>query len=356
VPPRDPVDPADLASGEILLYPVLLEDRIELIYAARGADGAAPDFRRLPVAARVGRDVVTRLANEMAYSIAYGSDDSWRDPARRLYDLLIAPVAARLGPDTTLVIVPDGPLRGLPFAALLDGDGQFLIERSRLSIAPALSYSQPGTPPDGESLSVVAASLEKDVRLPAGFFPALAGADAEARVAAGLGTEGRVRGEYIEDFRRADLDRALSRRRVDVLHLATHAAFNGRSDRSFIVADGEAIPLGELRDLIGGSRTRGEAIDLLVLSACETAVGDDQASMGLAGAAVQAGAVSAIASLWQVNDTGTVELMRHFYQGYRRGEGKAEALRNAQVALIRAGPELADPNIWAAFTLLGAWR
>ena len=67
-------------------------------------------------------------------------------------------------------------------------------------------------------------------------------------------------------------------------------------------------------------------------------------------------AVSALASLWQVNDAGTVELMRNFYDRYREGQGKAEALRNAQVALIRSGPELADPNMGAAFTLLGAWR
>jgi CHAT domain-containing protein len=356
VPPSPPVEPGDLVAGEILLYPVLLEDRIELISAARVGDGEAPHYRRLPVNRQAGRATVTRLANDMAYSIAYGSDDSWREPARQLYDLLIAPIEAQLGPDSTLVVVPDGPLRGIPFAALLDADGTYLVERTRLSIAPALSYSRPGAPRDGQPLSVVAASLEKDVRLPAGFFPALAGTAAEARVAAGLGDPDQAGGRYIEDFSKADLNRALSREQVDVLHLATHAAFNGRSDRSFIVADNEAIPLGELRELIGSSRTRGEEIDLLVLSACETAVGDDQASMGLAGAAVQAGAVSAIASLWQVSDAGTVELMRHFYQAYGEGQGKAAALRNAQVALIRSGQDLADPSIWAAFTLLGAWR
>jgi CHAT domain-containing protein len=85
-------------------------------------------------------------------------------------------------------------------------------------------------------------------------------------------------------------------------------------------------------------------------------VGDDQAGMGLAGAAVQAGARSAIASLWQVNDLGTVKLMKAFYDSYRSGVPKAEALRTAQLALIRSGGEDANPNVWAAFTLLGAWR
>ena len=91
-------------------------------------------------------------------------------------------------------------------------------------------------------------------------------------------------------------------------------------------------------------------------SACETAVGDDEASMGLAGAAVQSGAVSAIASLWKVSDAGTVALMQAFYGFYRQGQSKSEAMRNAQLAMIDKGGAFADPSVWAAFTLLGAWR
>ena len=143
---------------------------------------------------------------------------------------------------------------------------------------------------------------------------------------------------------------------IDILHLATHAVFNGRSDRAFIVANGEVVRLAELREMIDRSRARGEPIDLLVLSACETAVGDDQSTMGLAGAAVQAGARSVIGSLWQVNDTGTAELMREFYRRYSAGGARAEALRGAQLALIDGGGANADPAIWAAFALLGAWR
>jgi CHAT domain-containing protein len=108
--------------------------------------------------------------------------------------------------------------------------------------------------------------------------------------------------------------------------------------------------------MIGRSGLRGDSIDLIVLSACETAVGDDEASMGLAGAAVQAGARSVIGSLWQVNDAGTAELMSQFYQRYAQGSSRSQALRDAQLALIAAGGGNADPNIWAAFTLLGAWR
>ena len=241
-------------------------------------------------------------------------------------------------------------MRSLPFAALLDGEGKYLIERTRLAVVPALAYSQPGSDRTSRPLSVVAASLQREVSLPAGVFAKLEGTADEASVAAG------TNGKFIPDFREADLRRALAGGRVDVRHLATHAAFNGRSDRSFIVANDEAIPLADLRGLIGGSRTRGDELDLLVLSACETAVGDDAASMGLAGAAVQSGAESALASLWSVSDTGTVALMKNFYGAYRGGAGKAAALRDAQLAMIGGGGDFARPGIWAAFVLLGGWR
>ena len=352
VPPSDPVRPADLREGEILLYPVLLADRVELIYAVRDGEGP-PRFSRLPADRSMNRARVTALVNEASYSAGYGGDSAWRDPSRQLYDLLIKPIEGHLSPGSTLVIVPDGALRALPFALLTDAKQTFLIQKTRLSVAPALSYSQPGVDRGERELAVVAASLEKEVVLPAGTFAKLEATGEEARVAY---AEGQGRGQLLTDFNKAELSQALSRGRVDVLHLATHAAFNGRSDRSFIVANDEAIPMSELREMIGGNRARGDEIDLLILSACETAVGDDQATMGLAGAAVQAGAVSAIASLWEVSDAGTVELMRGFYSAYRDGQSKAEALRSAQIAMIEQGGDDADPNVWAAFTLLGGWR
>ncbi|MDQ4086881.1 MAG: CHAT domain-containing protein, partial [Pseudomonadota bacterium] len=351
LPPRNPVRPEDLGPREVLLYPLLLEDRLELLYVV-GSEGGGSEFRRLPPNRGVDRRQVTRLVEDLVVSMSYGEDEAWREPARRLYQLIIEPIENELQPGTTLAIIPDGALRALPFAALLADDGRFLVQRTAISVAPALAYSQPGrTDNDGE-LSVVAASLQREVALPAGYFAALEGTEGEARIAAENGAPGRL----IEDFRRQDLVAALSEQPVDVLHLATHASFNGRSDRAFIVANGEAIRLSELRDMIARNRTRGDPLDLLVLSACETAVGDDEASMGLAGAAVQAGALSAIASLWQVNDLGTAELMREFYSRYRTGLSRSGSLREAQLALIERGGDNARPNIWAAFTLVGAWR
>jgi len=354
VPAREPIKPGELRPGEILLYPILLPGRVELLYAD-GSDGSGAQYRRLPVNSDANRASVDRLVEEMVLQVQY-EGDAWRAPAQRLYELLIAPIASRLDGDrSTLIVVPDGPLRALPFAALLAPDGRFLVQQTRVAIAPSLAYSQPGRPSDGRALNVVAASLQKEVALPSGTFSKLEGVGEEARIAAGGEGGGRM-GRLITDFGKADLVRALAGQRVDVLHLATHAAFNGRSDRAFIVADDETIPIGELRALIAQNRTRGDELDLLVLSACETAVGDDEASMGLAGAAVQSGATSAVASLWQVNDAATVDLMRTFYTSFRGGASKADSLRNAQLSLIGKGGDTAAPYNWAAFILLGAWR
>ena len=354
LPVRNALRPEQLRADEVLLYPILLPDRVELLFVA-GSDtpGGKVRYQRLAPNRSANRESVTQLVKLVVDSLSDDRiDDDWREPARELYDILIAPIEDKLRPGSMLAIIPDGQLRALPFAALPAADGQYLIQKTRLSVAPALAYSQPGGPNRSKTVSIVAASLELAVNLPAGKFAALTGTAKEARIA----SDSSRGGLFIGDFKKAQLEAALSSRPVDVLHLATHASFNGRSDRAFVVANGETIPLSELRDLISKNRARGDELALLVLSACETAVGDDEASMGLAGAAVQAGAMSAIASLWQVDDAGTGELMKQFYARYSVGGARSQSLREAQLALLDGGGANADPFVWAAFTLLGAWR
>jgi CHAT domain-containing protein len=348
-PSKEAVRPAQLKPGEFILYPILLPDRLELLYAKAGDAG----YQRVPANRSVDRRKLAQLAEQMTLSLANGQED-WQAASSELYRLLIKPIESQLGSNATLAIIPDGPLRAVPFAALTDEQGHFLVQRAKVAVAPALAYSQPGTTLDSQHAAIVAASLQREIDLPYGYFPKLEGTSAEAQIAAAAGDAHHSR--FIPDFTKADLVTALNGNNVDVLHLATHAAFNGDSERAFIVANGDFITLPELRSIVERNAKRGDQLALLVLSACETAVGDDEATMGLAGAAVEAGAQSAIASLWQVNDVGTSALMKNFYQNFRGGESRAEALRRAQLAMIAGGGAGADPNIWAAFTLLGAWR
>ncbi|MDM7955900.1 CHAT domain-containing protein [Blastomonas sp.] len=346
VPLRNPVTPADLQPSEVLLYPLLLEDRVELLYATGGESERR--YRRMPPDRSINRASIAALAQRMTTSLS-GESDDWEAASQALYAALIAPIADKLQPGGTLVIVPDGPLRQISFAALIDAQGTFLMEKVQLAVVPALSFAAPGT--RDTDPSIIAASLEKEMDLAVGRFTRLEGTAAEATMAAGDD------GVLLTDFTRASLAGALARRPASVLHLATHAAFNGRTERSFIVADNEAITLPDLRAMLSANQLRGEALQLLVLSACETAVGDDDQAMGLAGAAVEAGAASALASLWEVNDAGTAALMEAFYTHYRAGVGRARALQLAQIDLARgADGQWADPGIWSAFTLVGSWR
>ncbi|WP_198045846.1 CHAT domain-containing protein [Novosphingobium aquimarinum] len=354
-PPATPFTAADLRGQEIVLYPVLLEDRVELLYASAARGDGSPRFHRLPPRS-VGRGEVEQAVAALLSLGERDHGESWAAASAALYALLIAPIEPQLGEGTTLIIVPDSGLRAVPFAALRDADGRYLVQRARLTVAPALAYLQPGDATITRSPDVVAAALSQEVVVSGGAFSKLQFTVPEARAVADVEQGASGSGRVIVNFSKAELERVLVREPVDILHLATHAAFNGGSDRSFIVASDQLVRLSELRDLIVARRTRGSGLDLLVLSACETAVGDDEAAMGLAGAAVQAGAVSALASLWQVDDIGTAQLMTTFYQGLRAGKSKAAALREAQIAMITGDPAQADPWIWSAFTMLGGWR
>ncbi len=381
-----------LREGELILYPVLLPDRVELIYERGGRDGR---FEQLPLselAKTNNRETVAALVGALRQALT--SNDprirkTWRAPAKSLYRLLIKPLDDRgmLKGDGTLVIIPDATLAALPFAALIADDDQYLIEKTRLAIAPSLAYAQPGVDHAGKDAYVVAGSLDEAVSLGFGLtFPKLANAGLEAKLAAGYvdadskhysglqqnwswktaGANGRAKqdlpqgvtqpkpGLYLSNFTVDELRNVLTSSSVDILHLATHASFSGGSDKSFVVANGGFITLRELSQLISDSKARGRQLDLLVLSACETALGDDNASLGLAGAAVQSGARGAIASLWEINDFYTRKLMVDFYTQYRLGKSKAEALRFAERDVM--SHKRNDPNLWASLILVGGWR
>lgn len=144
-----------------------------------------------------------------------------------------------------------------------------------------------------------------------------------------------------------------------IVHLATHGQFGSTVDNTFILTwDGE-IKVNQLSSVLKTVElSRDRSLELLVLSACETATGDDKAALGLAGVAVRSGARSTVATLWRVNDEASATLMSQFYdqlvQVSKTGISKAEALRRAQLAILK-NPEYRSPYYWAAYVLLGNW-
>jgi CHAT domain-containing protein len=162
-----------------------------------------------------------------------------------------------------------------------------------------------------------------------------------------------------------------------IIHLATHAEFKpGVPSNSYIQLWDKPLPLDRLREL----GWNNPPVELLVLSACRTAVGDEEAELGFAGLAVQAGVKSSLGSLWYVSDQGTLALMTEFYRQLSETPTKVEALRQAQLAMIKgqvriqggqlhssggnvplppklaqlAEVNLAHPYYWSAFTMIGS--
>jgi CHAT domain-containing protein len=158
-----------------------------------------------------------------------------------------------------------------------------------------------------------------------------------------------------EAYTLENLDRTFATTDYRIVHMATHGVFGGSSDETFLLTHDDKLTMDRLEDLIGRTRRRGSQVDLLTLSACQTALGDEWAAFGLAGIAVKAGVSSAVATLWYADDEAAFEIMTDFYRRLRgAGDSKARALQQAQVRMIRDN-RFDHPAFWAPFLLIGNW-
>jgi CHAT domain-containing protein len=158
------------------------------------------------------------------------------------------------------------------------------------------------------------------------------------------------------DFSRERFATTLNEIAPSIIHIASHAHFSDSYQESFILAYNQKIFIDELENLIGLARFREDPIELLMLSACETAMGDERAALGLAGVAIKAGARSAIGSLWSIADEPAYELVAKFYYNLKHKPdcSKAEALRLAQIDLLKSN-KYAHPRHWSPFILINNW-
>lgn len=300
----------------------------------------------------------------------FGNLPTYLPPAKKLYQWLIAPFREALDENQVEVLQfsLDPGLRSLPLAALHDGE-QFLIENFAVATIPSFAL-----------LDTTYRSLDNSTVLVAGTsqfetLPTLPAVPVEvATIEATWNTVDLIDNQFtLEDIRTARRDSNFA-----IAHLATHAFFKpGDPKNSFVQLWGnERVPL----DAIASLNFHTPPLELLVLSACRTALGDDQAELGFAGLSVQSGAKSVVASLWQVSDSGTLALMAKLYDALADLPTKAEALRQAQLAMLRgevtinggklqgtSRGEFALPNtitegtldfthpyFWGSFTLVGS--
>jgi CHAT domain-containing protein len=318
----------------------------------------------------ITRSQVIKAADEFRNEvIKIKRTPTYLSSAQQLYKWIIGPLQADLQARgiQNIVFVPDTGLRSIPLAALHDGE-QFLVEQYSVSLMPSLSLSNTEHRDivNAQVLAMGASKFTDQKPLPAVPVELLAITPQLWPGKSFLNT----------GFTLKNLNTQRRLQPYRIVHLATHAEFQpGNPSNSYIQLWDSKLSLNQLPQ-VGWN---DPPVDLLVLSACRTALGDEQAEMGFAGLAVQAGVKSALASLWYVSDQGSLGLMAQFYEELRKAPVKAEALRQAQVAMIKGQiriqngklltpdgeipltPELAklgnqslsDPYYWAAFTMIG---
>ncbi len=385
-----------------VLYPVVLSDRIELLLSI------GSDFYQhtVPVSAERFTQQVRLYSNQARNGLQSRVN-------RELFDWLIRPVQAQLKQSKidTLVYIPDGILRLLPLASLHDGE-KYLIEHYAISTLPALSVlpekTETGQNRNINNTQSLLVGLSEPSpasvkELPGKLIKELLGEDitiAENRSIiptktlrsfafklrdVNPGSESVSRQLKLEEIAEAlslpgvkeelnllsktlssemILDNKFTLNRFDemaklpdygVIHIASHGFFGGTSDESFIMTYDRLLTIDHMEQLLT-SRAAKKPIDLLVLSACQTAEGDDRAPLGLSGVALKARAKSALGSLWPICDEAAVAIMKSFYDGISEQKlSKAKALQQAMIKLIK-DPFMNHPFYWSPFVLVGHWN
>ncbi len=158
-----------------------------------------------------------------------------------------------------------------------------------------------------------------------------------------------------EAFRLPTLERTLKEEKFTIIHIASHGHFGGEPGKTFLLAFDDKLSMDQLDKFIGLFKFRDEPIELITLSACDTAAGDDRAALGLAGVAIKAGARSAVATLWQVHDEVAAVLVEQFYRELQNPSvSRAAALQRAQLKVL-ADPRYEHPGFWSPFLLINNW-
>jgi len=342
----DQVDPT-----AAVFYPIILPDRLEVIVTIPGQ----PLHRHsTPIAQEKVEETLLEMRNALTAPWRRRSVRYFLPFSQQVYDWLIRPFEADLAANQikTLVFVLDGALRSSPIAALYDGE-KYLTEKYNIGLTPGLQLLPP-QPIAQEELQALTAGLTEARQ----GFPALPGVAIEFdRVEQKINTNKLLN----ESFTEPNFRTIFQEVEFPIVHLGTHGEFSSNAEDTFVLTWDDRINANELDNLLRLEERQGATIELLILSACQTAVGDKRAALGLAGVAVRAGARSTLASLWYVSDEATAELMSQFYQELvttnltlGRRQTKAEALSAAQRVMIQ-NPEFSHPYYWAAFVLVGNW-
>ncbi|MEO0350763.1 MAG: CHAT domain-containing protein [Cyanobacteria bacterium P01_A01_bin.15] len=334
-------------STAAILYPIILEDRLAVILQLPGTK----KFAQIEISKSEVNATLQQLRRDL--SNAPNRTPEVIAAAKEVYRWLIEPFALELQQSDqieTLVFVLDGSLRNIPMAVLHDGD-DYLIKRYAIAVAPQLDLFTPS--PLTQELQVFTGGMGRPQKIEGREFSKIEKLEAELDGISQLsGTQPPL---LNQNFTKETLQQQLRTGDFSGIHIKTHGLFSSDPEETFIVAHDELIRGQALGDLIQAGSRQGETpIELLVLSACSTAEGDNRAVLGLAGIAVRAGARSTISTLWEAQDVPNTQLMIQFYRELKiPGTTRAQALRRAQLNLLESGYRA--PHIWSTYVLVGNW-
>ncbi|MBO0348040.1 CHAT domain-containing protein [Phormidium pseudopriestleyi FRX01] len=339
-----PVQLEQIDTQAAAIYPIVLPDRLEVILSLPGQP-----LRHYTTPLSSSRIEATLEELRSAMHPGYSSPERLR-LSTQVYDWLIRPIEADLAKSeiTTLVFIPDGGFASIPLAALYDGS-RYLIETYNTALSPGLQLFPQGL--TQEKLTALTAGLTEGRQ---GFSPLPGVAEEFQQITQA------VPGDTLLDrqFTLAQFEAQLNRKSYPIIHLATHGQFSSNPEETFLLTWDGRIVIKDFDKFFNKQRLGIlKPIELLVMSACQTATGDKRATLGLAGFALRSGARSTLASLWSVHDQSTADLMSEFYRQLTRSEAgmtKTEALRQAQLALLN-DPLHKHPYYWSAFILVGNW-
>lgn len=329
-----------LSADTAVVYPIMFNSRLELLMSLPSG------LKRISVP--VSADQLTQEIRAFRRLVEKRTTREYLPHAQQLYDWLIRPLETDLSQlnISTLVIVPDSALRTIPLAALHDGTS-FLVSKFALAMTPGLTLTDP-RPLNRDKLRFLTAGLTTAVQ----GFPALPYVANEVESIQQLYKSDQLLNNAFQTSR---LERELREGKYGGLHIATHGKFSTDVNDSYLLTFDGKLTMQTLDQLIGLFRFRQEPLELLTLSACQTGIGDDRAALGLAGVALKAGARSALATLWFINDEASATLISEFYRQLRDPAlSKAVALQRAQQKLLD-DRIYGHPAYWSPFLLMNNW-
>ncbi len=325
------------ANDSYTIYLINFLKRIEIIVKT-----PEQKFHRHTVDKNLVNEDINTLIDFIQYNDFFDVESEYfLSNLQNVYNSIIKPIKKYLPAKGKLVFVPDNYFQSLPIGMLHDGK-DYLMKSYNISVGLNLPLQGRISSKD-KDIKVIFAGISE----PINQLNALPEVEKEAALV--KENTSKLKLLLNKKFTNSRFQRVISQKsNFPVIHISTHGQFSSDPEQTYILAWDEAINVREFESLI---RNHKVPIELLVLSACQTAKGDKRSGLGIAGVAVMAGAQNTLATLWLVDAESTAILMGDFYKGLKNGLNEVEALRQAQIALSK-NPKYSHPYYWAPFIVV----